>query len=65
MIVIANNPFNSVAYFVAFDWGYALLDTSSMVHFRSTPLFVPADLLDRILPNAQYHCSSQQHLWVV
>jgi len=58
----ANIAFRSVLYFLAFDWRLLLLDTSSMVHFRSTPLFVPADLTDRILLNAQNHWSLQQQL---
>jgi hypothetical protein len=42
---IAITTFNPVSYFVAFDWRFLLLDTSSMVHFRSTPLFIPANLM--------------------
>lgn len=41
---ITTITFHYVSYFAAFDWRPLLLDTSSMVHFSSTPLFTPANL---------------------
>ena len=39
--VVSNSTFNYITYFVAFDWMYALLDTSSVVTVSSSPLSIP------------------------
>jgi len=46
IIIFANDTFNPVSYFVAFDWSWQRLDTSSAVYLRSSPLFTPASLMD-------------------
>ncbi|MBT5992484.1 MAG: hypothetical protein HOG71_16675 [Bacteroidetes bacterium] len=40
-LVFFNTTFHSATYFVAFDWMYALLDTSSVVTVSSSPLSIP------------------------
>jgi len=51
---------------VAFDRVWQLLDTSSAIHFRSTPLFIPNRTNSATFNlNAQHHGSLPKHLQVV
>ncbi len=52
--VVSNSTFNYITYFVAFDWMFALLDTSSVVTVSSSPLSIPDSLVGCLFLNAQY-----------